>query len=176
LIKHTASYNPLGTRGFSLIELVIVVVIIGIIGAIAVPRMSRGSEGAAVSALIGNLTVLNKAVDLYGIEHGGDFPRAANITEQLVGLSNSIGDTPTGDLGEVVFGPYVRAVPPLPVGEKKGNTGIAATNGIGVGWIYSQSRGLIRPNFTKIDGTVNEQLVSEVIASSNLQRDDLVGP
>ncbi len=60
-------------RAFSLIELVIVVVIIGIVAAIAIPRMSRGSEGAAESSLVADLSVMRKAIDLYAVEHIGDF-------------------------------------------------------------------------------------------------------
>ncbi len=175
LIEHTATHNATATRGFSLIELVIVVVIIGIIGAIAVPRMSRGSRGASVSSLIGDLAVLNKAVDLYAIEHGGSFPRVANITEQLTGQTNDQGNTPTGVVGEVVFGPYIRTIPPLPIGAKKGNAGIATADGAGVGWLYAPVRGIIRPNLIKA-GSVDEPLVAEVINASNLIRDDLVKP
>ncbi len=175
-MQRKASHNPAPALGFSLIELVIVVVIIGIIGAVAVPRMSRGSEGAAVSALVHDISILNKAVDLYAAEHSGDYPRAANIAEQLIGQTNGRGDTPTGVVGEVVYGPYLRAIPKLPIGEKKGNAGIALADGAGVGWIYVPARGLIRPNLTKNDGAIDEPLVTEVQNASNLGRDDLVGP
>ncbi len=160
-------------RAFSLIELVIVVVIIGIIGAIAVPRMSRGSEGASVSALIGDLTTLNKALDHYAAEHDGAFPDASRIVAQLTGKTDLSGAAWSAG---VSYGPYLRAVPPLPVGDKKGNTGIAAADGAGVGWLYSQSRGLILPNLTKNNGAVNEPLVTDVINVTNLKRDDLVLP
>jgi prepilin-type N-terminal cleavage/methylation domain-containing protein len=173
-MKHSAAYIPRVTLGFSLIELVIVVVIIGIIGAVAVPRMSRGSEGAAVSALTGNLAVMNKAVDHYAAEHGGDFPRAADITDQLLKESNTWGNTPTGAPGEVVYGPYLRTIPPLPIGEKKGNAGLAAADGPGVGWLYAPARGIIRPNLTKTGGVIDEAMVTNVINGSRLGRDDLV--
>ncbi|MEZ6190760.1 MAG: prepilin-type N-terminal cleavage/methylation domain-containing protein [Phycisphaerales bacterium] len=159
--------------GFSLIELVIVVVIIGIIGAIAVPRMSRGSDGASVSAMIGSLSVLNKAIDHYAAEHDGSYPRTANIAAQLTGKTDPTGAAWSSGFA---YGPYLRAIPPLPVGAKKGNTGIAADDGDGVGWLYSQSRGLILPNLTKDNGDVNESLVTDVINASNLKRDDLVLP
>jgi len=175
-MEHPAPHNPAPVQGFSLIELVIVVVIIGIIGAIAVPRMSRGSEGAAVSALIGDLAVLNKAVDLYATEHGGAFPRATEITAQLTGQTNDQGNAATGVVGEVPFGPYVRAIPPLPLGAKKGGTLIDTADGPGVGWIYLPARGLIRPNLTKTGGVIDETLVTSVINGSNLTRDDLAGP
>lgn len=135
-------------RGFSLIELVIVVVIIGIIGAIAIPRMSRGATGAADSALAGNLAVLRNAIDLYQTEHGGEYPSAAEIVDQLTTFTDDTGaDSATKDATHI-FGPYLRAVPTLPVGPKKGASGIAAADGAGIGWIYTAATGEIRANTT----------------------------
>src|SRR5262245_42185590 len=106
------------THGFSLIELVIVVVIIAIIGAIAIPRLSRGSAGAADSSLVGNLRVLRSAIDLYASEHGGTFPAAATIATQLTQYSDDAGATSATKTGNYIYGPYIRSIPPLPVGAK----------------------------------------------------------
>lgn len=153
-------------RGFSLIELVIVVVIIGIIAAIAIPRMSRGSQGAADSALAGNLSVLRNAVDLYQTEHQS-YPAAALGDGQAVferqltkytdanGTSNGTG---TKDSTHT-YGPYLRKIPPLPVGSKKGQTTVkvgADTDLPGVSveaWIYYPTSGEIKANLlnTEVD-------------------------
>lgn len=140
--------NRMQTRyaGFSLIELVIVVVIIGIIGAIAIPRMSRGAEGANDSALTANLTVLRNAIDLYATEHGGTYPAAATITAQLTQYTDINGNTSATKTGAYIYGPYLRSVPALPVGSKKGSTNIAAADAAGVGWIYTASTGAIAAN------------------------------
>jgi general secretion pathway protein G len=137
-------------RAFSLIELVIVVVIIGIIGAIAIPRMSRGAQGAADSALVANLAVLRNAIDLFVTEHEGTYPQAADMPNALLQYSNFAADnygTKDAPSGRI-YGPYLRAVPPLPVGAEKGSTGIAAIAGAGVGWIYDQTTGAIKANTT----------------------------
>jgi general secretion pathway protein G len=134
------------SRGFSLIELVIVVIIIGIIGAIAIPRMSRGVEQAGDSALCGNLAVLRAAIDLYSTEHFGTFPAERNITAQLTEYSNDAGATNSGKTATYIWGPYIRTIPPLPVGAKKGATGIAAVDGASVGWIYDEHSGTISAN------------------------------
>lgn len=133
-------------RGFSLIELVIVVVIIGIIAAIAVPRMSRGAAGAGDSALVNNLQVLRNGIDLFQTEHGGIFPTAATIETQLMGYSKDDGTAQAAKDNTYYLGPYVRALPPLPVGTKKGSTHIAAADGAGVGWLYDDATHDIKSN------------------------------
>jgi len=140
-------------KGFSLIELVIVVVIIGIIGAIAIPRMSRGTAGASESALKGDLAVLRNAIDLYAAEHAGKFPVYATITNQLTKLTKADGsiDDGTGKAGGFIFGPYVRKVPPLPVGTKTGDLTFADGASVAVGagtqgWYYTETTGEVQAN------------------------------
>lgn len=151
-----------GTRsGFSLIELVIVVVIIAIIGAIAIPRMSRGAAGAADSALTGNLSVLRSAIDLYQTEHGGTFPQAANIEAQLTQYTDATGTPNPTKGGAFIYGPYIRKVPPLPVGAKKGQTGIATADGATIGWIYEEAAGNIKANTSATERDDSGKLYSD---------------
>lgn len=132
-------------RGFSLIELVIVIVIIGIIGAIAIPRMSRGSAGAADSALVANLAVLRNGIEMYTQEHQGTRPTVAKFTEMLTTYTDLAGaDQATTDSTHI-FGPYVRAIPPCPVGANKGSTTVAAAYAANVGWVYNATTGDIIP-------------------------------
>ena len=130
---------------FSLLELVIVVAIIAIIAAIGIPRMSRGTRGADDSALSGNLAVLRNAIDLYRAEHSS-YPAADKIADQLIKYTDGSGTTSDTKTTTCYFGPYIRKIPPLPVGANKGNTGIAAADGDGVGWIYDASTGNITAN------------------------------
>ena len=132
--------------GFSLIELVIVVVIIGIIGAIAIPRLSRGAEGASDSALAGDLAVLRNAIDLYATEHGGDYPAVATFEAQLTTYTNDTGATNATKAGAYIYGPYIRKIPALKVGDEKGGTTVAAAAGDGVAWVYDATAGTIVPN------------------------------
>jgi prepilin-type N-terminal cleavage/methylation domain-containing protein len=147
--------NAKKNKGFSLVELVIVVVIIGILAAIAIPRLSRGASGAGDSALHGNLKVLRTAIDLYASEHGGKYPPLADVTTQLTGFSDdALGAVLTKPANDTthVYGPYLRAVPALPVSAKKGSTAIAAADGAGVGWLYNVDTGVITPNTgTEVD-------------------------
>lgn len=147
-------------QGFSLIELVIVIVIIGVIGAIAIPRMTRGANNAGSSALKANMQVLRNAIELYRAEHDGKFPEVADFSDQMLMYTDIDGDNPatTPNTGTgVIYGPYLAAIPALPVSDNKGNNGVAAADAAGVGWLYNETTGVITPNTglsTDQDGTL----------------------
>ena len=136
-------------RAFSLIELVIVIVIIGIIAAIAVPRMSRGAAGATDAALRADLATLRASIDLFHTEHEGLYPDEATIAAQLTGYSDLIGTAvPVKDAAHI-YGPYLRAIPGLPINApEKGSNGIATASAVGIGWIYTDAAGIITANTT----------------------------
>jgi type II secretory pathway pseudopilin PulG len=132
-----------------LLEVVIVVAIIAILAAIGIPRMSRGSKGANDSALSGDLAVLRNAIDLYSAEHGGALPGALTITNQLTLYSDASGNTNATKTSPFIYGPYVRKIPPLPVGNtRKGQSGIAAADAATIGWLYDADTGTIKANTT----------------------------
>ncbi len=149
-------------HGFSLVELVIVVVIIGVIAAIAIPRASRGARRSGASALVMDLSVMQKAIELYAAEHGGKYP-SEDVVHQLTEYSDSTGnstnatkDTAVG----IVYGPYLKKFPPLPVGSKKGAVGVfhiddgAALPPGGMvddGWWYNSVTQEIRANLPGAD-------------------------
>src|SRR5688500_8719430 len=144
--------RPRKTGGFTMIELVIVVVIIGIIAAIAIPRMSRGSAAAADSATLQNLQILRTAIETFQTEHQGVFPVASGsvtVADLLTKYSDLNGtsvsatkDTANG----IVYGPYLRSIPQIGVGARKGSNGIAASDAAGVAWIYDAGIGTISAN------------------------------
>ena len=159
MVRNTSNRR---NRGFSLIELVIVVVIIGIIAAIAIPRMSRGAAGAADSALAQNLAILRNALDLFATEHDGKYPAAADVVNALTMYTtsdytsattldpNKDKNTTTGR----IYGPYLRVIPPISVGPKKGKFGIAEVSGASgpeVAWIYNPADGTIKANHSGLD-------------------------
>jgi len=138
----------LRTRGFSLLEVVIVVAIIAILAAIGIPRMSRGSRGAGDSAVSANLAVLRNAIDLYAAEHQGAYPTGSGINNQLVQYSDISGTAQAAKDTTHIYGPYLRSIPPLPVGARKGGTTIDVSDANNVGWIYTASTGAIKANTT----------------------------
>jgi general secretion pathway protein G len=145
---------------FSLVELVIVIVIIGIIAAIAVPRMSRGSQGAAEGALRADLAILRNAIELYNAEHR-KFPASdtgddgALFERQMTEKTDINGDPDA--TSDKIYGPYVRQLPPLPVGPNKGATDVSVvadltpTEAVDVGWLYDPGTGDIVANTDDTD-------------------------
>ena len=134
---------------FSIVELVIVLVIIGVIAAIAVPRLTRGATNASATALASDLAALRKAIELYRAEHEGSFPTVAKFVEQMTQFSNVAGTSfaANADVANgIVYGPYLRAIPPLPVGDNKGATGVAFNHASFVGWYYTAATGEIEAN------------------------------
>ena len=152
---------------FSLLELIIVVVIIGIIAAIAIPRMSRGARGADESALKADLAVMRSSIDLYAAEHGGNFPSGneAAVTAQLTTYSDAAGATnATKDIASgKIYGPYVKVIPPMPVGTKKNDDNIIVVSNAGdtppaagtAGWWYNSATGDVRANLA--DGETGDE-------------------
>lgn len=141
--------RKLQNQGFSLIELVIVIVIMGIIGAIAIPRLTRGATGAGGAALRANLAHLRNAIELYRAEHEGALPTSSGTFSEQITKFTKIDGTDANVAVDVasgrVYGPYLRAIPGLPVGSKKGATGITQTSpGAATdGWFYNVQIGNI---------------------------------
>lgn len=144
-------------QGFSLIELVIVVVIIGIISAIAIPRLSRGAEGADEAKLKQDLAVLNKALEFYAAEHGGEYPSESNGPAQLTQYTDALGNVSTTKTDPYIYGPYLRDAPSATGGARPGAKGMGTADAPGIGWLYSKTHGRIHlnrgfaPDFTRDD-------------------------
>jgi prepilin-type N-terminal cleavage/methylation domain-containing protein len=60
--------------GFTLIELLIVVIILAVLASVAVPHFRGESNEAKQSALSHDLAIINKAIELYRLQHDGNCP------------------------------------------------------------------------------------------------------
>lgn len=116
---HTGTSRAL-RRAFSLVELVIVVVVIGVIGAIAIPRMASAATNSKIAALEADQTALQRALNLYAVEHSGLTPNhnadgsvagdSAAFIARLTSRTDELGRPDAHGL----FGPYLRALPTNP--------------------------------------------------------------
>ncbi len=112
------------------------------------PTDEPSREGANDSALAGSLQTLRSAIDLYTTEHSGSYPDGTNINAQLTQYSNASGNVAAAKDTGHIYGPYLRTIPPAPVGARKGGTTIATADAAGVGWIYDPVQGKITANTT----------------------------
>ena len=133
--------------GFSLIELVIVIAILGILAAVAVPRMSRGAAGATSSRLRADLATLRSALELYYVEHNNTYPAVADFENALVNQYSDVdGNLNATKTGVFIYGPYLKEIPTIQVGPRKGDNGVAAADAAGIGWLYNDTTGTITAN------------------------------
>lgn len=160
------------SRAFSLVELVIVVIIIAIIAAIAVPRMSSAADNAAKKAVIGSQTALQKAVDLYTVEHEGVLPHvgadAKTFYFRLLRKSDLDGTINASG----IYGPYINGIPPNPInGINRIRIDGAAAGANTHGWRYDSVSGQIEPDHTsgadgyKGKGESVEKITDDLIKS-----------
>jgi prepilin-type N-terminal cleavage/methylation domain-containing protein len=145
-LLHANHHRRRCLSAFSLIELVIVIVILAVIGAIAIPKLSRGASGAADAALSQDLSILRGAMDTFNAEHpttslgvvGVDGP---SVIQCLTQCSDPTATTfsPTRT-STCILGPYIKAIPAMPVGATKGDASVTvgATPGMNAsGWLFT---------------------------------------
>ena len=136
----------------TLLEVVLVVAIMSILAAIGIPRMGAGTRRAEESALRKDLDYLHTAMEYYAVEHGGAYPTNVN---QLLLYSDQKGSTQAAADNTHIYGPYLRVIPALPVGLKRGCTGVDTADGNNVGWIVDWGQGKFKANTR--DGEVDSQ-------------------
>ena len=127
-------------HGFTLVEILIVVVILGILAAIVIPQFTNASESAKGSSLLTQLQTIRSQVELYQIQHNGDYPTLVQLNAawgvmtsktDVDGTINAAGD----------YGPYLQQPPINPFED---SSSLAAAAAATVGWEYDETDGSIR--------------------------------
>lgn len=88
--------------GFTLIELLLVLAILGVIMAMVVPNLLNRQNYANIDATRGSIAGVEKAIEMYSIDHMGTYPTSAQGFEVLVG-------SPSRD--KRWRGPYLKKLP-----------------------------------------------------------------
>lgn len=133
------------SKGFTLVEILIVVVILGILAAIVIPQFTNASETAKASSLISQLQTIRSQLELYQVQHGGDYP-AAGVRAATGATADWDALTATTDLdGNVAgddFGPYLQKPASNPFFSSATATGVATD--VSKAWKYTAATGQIK--------------------------------
>jgi len=137
-------------KGFTLVEILIVVVILGILAAIVIPQFTSASETAKAASLVSQLQTIRSQLELYQVQHNGDYPdlttTSTSAWAQLVSETDIDGSTSPA-AGAITYGPYLQKPPANPfedtavVAQGASALGSAAAD---VGWVYNLATGEIQ--------------------------------
>lgn len=154
------SARSLKAKGFTLVEILIVVVILGILAAIVIPQFTSASESAKASSLVTQLQSLRSQLELYQLQHNGQYPTVADFWDQMTEETDIDGTVVASTFTGKKYGPYLQkaitnpftdtdaiGAATLTAGEITG--GASAT----VGWVYDVTSGRIKASIesTKAD-------------------------
>ncbi len=146
------SARSLKAKGFTLVEILIVVVILGILAAIVIPQFTSASEAAKASSLVTQLQTLRSQLELYQLQHNGDYPEQATFWDQLTEKTDVFGATTGFDADAATYGPYLQKVIVNPFTDSDVVVASTTAGGIGEaegaskdnGWIYNETTGQIK--------------------------------
>jgi general secretion pathway protein G len=143
------SRNP-RRNAFTLIEVLIVVIIMAVLAATIIPQFASSTKDAQTSSLNFSIHSMRSQVEMYKIQHLGNYPALTKFVDQMTKPTNISG----GTTGDTPYGPYVTdEIPTNPF--KDSNTLVAvATAGEKptaivagtAGWQYDESNGAFWPN------------------------------
>jgi len=127
-----------------LVEILIVVVILGILAAIVIPQFTNASQTAKASSLVSQLQTIRSQLELYQVQHNGQYPLLAELWINMTDKTDLPVDplTASGDLAaDGAYGPYLQQDPVNPFLPAGTNTAAAADNS--GAWLYTEATGEI---------------------------------
>jgi prepilin-type N-terminal cleavage/methylation domain-containing protein len=127
-------YKP---RAFTLVEILIVVIILGILATIIIGLFQNGTKDAAATSLKDNLRNMRSQLELYVAQHGR-YPALATFEQQMTQYTDGDGNISATKSPTYCYGPYIIAMPVLPVGVNKGRTTVR--------WGYEATSGVFKAN------------------------------
>ncbi len=130
--------------GFTLVEILIVVVILGILAAIVIPQFTDASQNARASSLVSQMQTIRSQLELYQVQHNGQYPDLSADWTRLTRRTNANGDVMPdgGDATLFPFGPYLQHAPYNPYTDAQLVVAVGA-GAVTDGWEYVQGTGAI---------------------------------
>jgi len=151
------------------------VIILGVIAAIAIPRLSQAVGKSKTAATEESTNRLNRALEMYYVEHDFEYPTDDDIGAQMLGYTDVTGtlqaDEADVDQG-IVFGPYLDKLPPVPMGPNEGEATMGPEPG--KGWIYYRSKGMIVPNLLKALATYRARDLELLDLDADADEEDVI--
>ena len=126
---------------FTLVELLIVVIILGILAAVVIPQFSDASTDARVSSLQTNLATMRGQIELYKLQHLGNYPSVANFATLMTTKTNADGTS----TGTPTLGPYMQSIPNNPFTSPPANDVTSTAAASTKAWYYDGA-GTFRAN------------------------------
>ena len=143
---YVESFQGRGSRGYTLVEILIVVVILGILATIVLPQFGSASQEARrKGGVTSQLQTIRSQIELYKLQHGDQLPPLLTNWDCLTTRTDRTG----GTSGTLAFGPYLQAIPKNPLNGHSTVTqsgtrdtrGIPASASSACGFVYDFSSG-----------------------------------
>lgn len=145
-----------GSKGFTLVEILIVVVILGILAAMIIPQFSSATESARASMLMDDLRVMRSQMEVFKAQHQSVPPGYPNcnqtqaptetaLVDYLTKSSTAEGAIAAANTPGYPYGPYMREIPTNPINAKNSVLVLGPTDVFPVspsdtyGWVYQPS-------------------------------------
>lgn len=130
-------------NAFTLVEILIVVIVLGILAAIVIPQFTDASADAKASSLATNLQIVRGQIELYKLQHDGEYPDYSDFADQMTLYTKEDGSTSETKTGDFVLGPYLQSVPNNPYTD---SNDLSDSEGATTAWFYDEDTGEFKAN------------------------------
>lgn len=124
--------------GFTLLEVTLLVAIVSTSGGIVAPGLTASAMWAKQCSFKSDMQTIRCQLELYKIQHSGQFPPAVSFEDFAAALTTKSGDG---------TGPYLREIPVNPFnGDRKVRfeEGDSTAGGGKAGWVFNTTTGVFR--------------------------------